>query len=54
LGRVGADGQGLAHPLRVAVELGRLELEGESEQRNVAAAKDSHDGKSSRRAQPGR
>jgi DivIVA domain-containing protein len=30
------------------------ELEAESEQRNVAAAKDSHDGKSSRRAQPGR
>jgi cell division septum initiation protein DivIVA len=30
------------------------ELGSESEQRNVAAAKDSHDGKSSRRAQSGR
>jgi DivIVA domain-containing protein len=30
------------------------ELEAESEQRNVAAAEDAHDGKSSRRVQPGR
>jgi DivIVA domain-containing protein len=30
------------------------ELDAESEQRNVAAAEDSHDGKSSRRVQPGR
>ena len=37
LRRVGALGQGLAHPLRVAVELGGLELEGQGEQRLLGA-----------------
>ena len=41
-------------PAEAAEKVPEHELESESEQRHVEAAEDSHDGRSSRRAQPGR